>query len=99
MSPHPGGRAGRPKVKRTSPARLPSASCGAPPEVENAYAFGRRREEYPVHSVLRYQCKPGFRQRRAPVVRCRADGQWERPRVECTHGEGPTGGRRALYSG
>uniref|UniRef100_H3BX88 Aggrecan a n=1 Tax=Tetraodon nigroviridis TaxID=99883 RepID=H3BX88_TETNG len=59
------------------------ASCGAPPEVENAYTFGNRREEYPVHSIIRYQCKPGFRQRHAPVVRCRVDGQWEQPQVEC----------------
>uniref|UniRef100_H3CE81 Aggrecan core protein n=1 Tax=Tetraodon nigroviridis TaxID=99883 RepID=H3CE81_TETNG len=63
------------------------ASCGAPPEVENAYTFGNRREEYPVHSIIRYQCKPGFRQRHAPVVRCRVDGQWEQPQVECTDEE------------
>ncbi|XP_054627770.1 aggrecan core protein-like isoform X2 [Dunckerocampus dactyliophorus] len=60
------------------------ASCGAPPEVENAYMFGNRREEYPVNAIIRYHCKPGFRQRYPPVVRCKADGQWEEPRVECT---------------
>lgn len=70
-----------------SPTSLPPVSCGAPPEVENAYMFGKRREEYPAHSIVRYQCRPGFRQRHLPVVRCRADGQWDEPRVECTHGE------------
>nr|XP_057934342.1 aggrecan core protein-like isoform X2 [Doryrhamphus excisus] len=60
------------------------ASCGAPPEVANASTFGSRREEYPVNAIIRYQCKQGFRQRYPPVVRCKADGQWEEPRVECT---------------
>ncbi|XP_067463879.1 aggrecan core protein-like isoform X2 [Thunnus thynnus] len=59
-------------------------SCGAPPEVENAHMFGNRREEYPVNSIIRYQCNPGFTQRHPPVVRCKADGQWEQPQVECT---------------
>lgn len=69
------------------PTFLPSVFCGAPPEVENAHMFGKRREEYPVHSIIRYQCKPGFRQHHPPVVRCRADGRWEKPQVECTDGE------------
>ncbi|XP_056240571.1 aggrecan core protein-like isoform X1 [Seriola aureovittata] len=59
-------------------------SCGAPPEVENAHMFGNKREEYPVNSIIRYQCNPGFKQRHPPVVRCKADGQWEKPQVECT---------------
>ncbi|XP_037835850.1 aggrecan core protein [Kryptolebias marmoratus] len=59
-------------------------SCGAPPEVENAHMFGKRRLEYPVNSIIRYQCNPGFRQRHLPVVRCQADGQWEKPKVQCT---------------
>ncbi|XP_065808430.1 aggrecan core protein [Labrus bergylta] len=59
-------------------------SCGAPPQVENTHMFGTRREEYPVNSIIRYQCNPGFRQRHLPVVRCKADGQWETPQVECT---------------
>lgn len=66
---------------------LPSVSCGAPPEVENAHMFGNRREEYPVNSIIRYQCNPGFTQRHPPVVRCKADGQWEKPQVECRDGE------------
>uniref|UniRef100_A0A3B4V8X5 Aggrecan core protein n=1 Tax=Seriola dumerili TaxID=41447 RepID=A0A3B4V8X5_SERDU len=58
-------------------------SCGAPPEVENAHMFGNKKEEYPVNSIIRYQCNPGFKQRHPPVVRCKADGQWEKPQVEC----------------
>ncbi|XP_041755147.2 LOW QUALITY PROTEIN: aggrecan core protein-like [Coregonus clupeaformis] len=57
--------------------------CGAPPEVENARMFGSRREQYPVGSIIRYQCNPGLTQRHLPVVRCMADGQWEKPQVEC----------------
>ncbi|KAF3833026.1 hypothetical protein F7725_026691 [Dissostichus mawsoni] len=59
-------------------------SCGTPPEVENSHMFGNKREEYPVNSIIRYQCNPGFLQRHPPVVRCKADGQWEEPQVECT---------------
>ncbi|XP_061620994.1 aggrecan core protein-like [Phyllopteryx taeniolatus] len=59
-------------------------ACGAPPEVENAHMFGNRREEYPINSIIRYQCNPGFKQRHAPVVRCKADGQWEKPQMECS---------------
>ncbi|XP_068506545.1 aggrecan core protein-like [Syngnathus scovelli] len=51
-------------------------SCGAPPMVANAHMFGNRREEYPINSIVLYQCNPGFRQRHPPVVRCNADGQW-----------------------
>uniref|UniRef100_A0A3Q2DPI7 Aggrecan core protein n=1 Tax=Cyprinodon variegatus TaxID=28743 RepID=A0A3Q2DPI7_CYPVA len=62
-------------------------SCGAPPVVKHAHTFGKRRLVYPVNSIIRYQCNPGFRQRHLPVVRCQTDGQWEKPRVECTDGE------------
>ncbi|XP_067105095.1 aggrecan core protein-like [Osmerus mordax] len=58
-------------------------SCGSPPVVENARMFGNRKELYPVNSIIRYQCNPGFMQRHLPVVRCLADGQWEKPQVEC----------------
>ncbi|KAM4596327.1 brevican core protein-like [Fundulus diaphanus] len=58
-------------------------SCGTPPVVKNAHMFGNRRSEYPVNSIIRYQCNPGFRQRHLPVVRCQADGQWEEPKVQC----------------
>lgn len=66
---------------------LPPVSCGSPPEVANAHTFGTRREEYPVNSILRYQCDPGFTQRQVPVVRCKADGLWEEPQVQCSPGE------------
>ncbi|KAM6942960.1 aggrecan core protein-like [Xenentodon cancila] len=59
-------------------------SCGAPPAVDHAYTFGKRKLEYPINSIVRYQCKPGFRQRHPPVIRCQADGRWEEPQVECT---------------
>ncbi|MED6262088.1 hypothetical protein ATANTOWER_014327 [Ataeniobius toweri] len=59
-------------------------SCGAPPVVKNAHMFGNRRPKYPVNSIIRYQCNSGFRQRHLPVVRCQADGQWEKSKVECT---------------
>ncbi|XP_058486379.1 aggrecan core protein-like isoform X1 [Solea solea] len=58
--------------------------CGAPPEVENARMFGNRREQYPVNSIIRYQCNAGFKQRHPPVVHCKTDGRWEKPQVECT---------------
>ncbi|XP_036073141.1 aggrecan core protein isoform X2 [Oryzias melastigma] len=58
-------------------------SCGEPPHVENARMFGTKKLEYPVRSIVRYQCNPGFRQRHSPVVHCQADGLWETPRVEC----------------
>ncbi|XP_027869581.1 aggrecan core protein-like isoform X2 [Xiphophorus couchianus] len=58
--------------------------CGAPPVVKNTRMFGNRRSEYPVNSIIRYQCNPGFRQRHLPVVRCQADGNWEKPKVDCT---------------
>ncbi|MEQ2163769.1 hypothetical protein GOODEAATRI_033811, partial [Goodea atripinnis] len=63
---------------------LSAVSCGAPPVVKNAHMFGNRRPKYPVNSIIRYQCNPGFRQRHLPVVRCQADGQWEKSKVECT---------------
>ncbi|XP_068580400.1 brevican core protein-like [Cebidichthys violaceus] len=58
--------------------------CGAPPEVKNAHMFGMKREEYRVNSIIRYQCSPGFAQRHPPTIRCKADGRWEEPQVQCT---------------
>ncbi|CAL8312412.1 unnamed protein product [Gadus morhua 'NCC'] len=58
--------------------------CGAPPTVENAHLIGRRRSHYDIHSVVRYQCSEGFYQRHIPTTRCRADGDWERPKIICT---------------
>ncbi|XP_023807578.1 aggrecan core protein [Oryzias latipes] len=65
-------------------------SCGEPPHVVNAVMFGRKRLEYPVRSIVRYQCNPGFRQRHSPVIRCQADGLWETPRVECVDAKART---------
>ncbi|CAL8281591.1 unnamed protein product [Lota lota] len=58
--------------------------CGAPPTVENAHLIGRRRSHYDIHSAVRYQCSEGFYQRHIPTTRCRADGDWERPKIICT---------------
>uniref|UniRef100_A0A8C7S8W6 Aggrecan core protein n=1 Tax=Oncorhynchus mykiss TaxID=8022 RepID=A0A8C7S8W6_ONCMY len=57
--------------------------CHSPPEVANARPMGSRRDRYPVNSIVRYQCDTGFTQRHPPVVRCRPDGRWEEPQVEC----------------
>ncbi|CDQ82138.1 unnamed protein product, partial [Oncorhynchus mykiss] len=57
--------------------------CHSPPEVANARQMGSRRDRYPVNSIVRYQCDAGFTQRHPPVVRCRPDGRWEEPQVEC----------------
>ncbi|KAM9376688.1 aggrecan core protein [Pholidichthys leucotaenia] len=58
--------------------------CGTPPEVEHARPMGSSRERYPVSSIVRYQCEPGYTQRHLPVIRCMANGQWEEPQTECT---------------
>ncbi|KAJ0028934.1 hypothetical protein NQD34_003931 [Periophthalmus magnuspinnatus] len=62
-------------------------SCGSPPVVSNALPLGGSRERYVAGSVVRYQCEPGFTQRHLPVIRCKDNGQWEEPRVECTTGD------------
>ncbi|MCJ8747334.1 hypothetical protein PDJAM_G00152350 [Pangasius djambal] len=58
-------------------------TCGQPPELGNARWFGTKKERYQVNSIIRYQCNDGFRQRHPPVVRCMADGHWQKPQVEC----------------
>ncbi|KAK3527979.1 hypothetical protein QTP86_013092 [Hemibagrus guttatus] len=58
-------------------------TCGPPPELQNARWFGTKTERYQVNSIIRYQCNDGFRQRHLPVVRCMADGHWQKPQVEC----------------
>lgn len=62
---------------------LISVTCAQPPKVENARMFGNKKERYQVNSVIRYQCSENFTQRHLPVIRCMADGQWEKPRVQC----------------
>ncbi|XP_028287791.1 aggrecan core protein [Parambassis ranga] len=59
-------------------------TCGAPPEVAHARPMGSSRGHYPVNSIVRYQCDPGYTQRHLPVIRCMANGLWEEPQVECT---------------
>ncbi|KAI7814822.1 putative aggrecan core protein [Triplophysa rosa] len=59
------------------------ATCGQPPKVENARMFGNKKDRYQVNSIIRYQCNERFRQRHPPVIRCMADGEWEKPQVEC----------------
>ncbi|XP_025066105.1 neurocan core protein [Alligator sinensis] len=34
--------------------------CGPPPEVDNAFPVGRRKEKYSIHATVRYQCTDGF---------------------------------------
>ncbi|XP_052006021.1 aggrecan core protein-like isoform X2 [Xyrauchen texanus] len=58
-------------------------SCDQPPKVENAKMYGNKKERYQVNSIIRYQCHENFTQRHLPVIRCMADGQWEKPQVEC----------------
>ncbi|XP_029010415.1 aggrecan core protein isoform X2 [Betta splendens] len=61
-----------------------TSTCGAPPEVEHGRRMGPDRERYAVGSTVRYQCEAGYTQRHPPVIRCRGDGRWEEPQVECT---------------
>ncbi|XP_054891487.1 aggrecan core protein [Poeciliopsis prolifica] len=63
--------------------KLGPVMCGAPPEVEHGIAMGSSRGRYPVDSVIRYQCNPGFTQRHLPVIHCMANGEWEKPQVQC----------------
>ncbi|TRY55232.1 hypothetical protein DNTS_032692 [Danionella cerebrum] len=70
--------------------RKATVMCGSPPAVENASLLGRRRSQYEIQSVVRYQCVEGFLQRHTPAVRCRPNGSWERPRILCTKCEPQT---------
>ncbi|XP_048041130.1 aggrecan core protein isoform X1 [Megalobrama amblycephala] len=58
-------------------------TCEHPPKVENARMFGNKKDRYQVNSIIRYQCSENFTQRHLPVIRCMADGQWEKPQVQC----------------
>uniref|UniRef100_A0A4W5R7H9 Brevican n=1 Tax=Hucho hucho TaxID=62062 RepID=A0A4W5R7H9_9TELE len=63
-----------------------TSSCGPPPKVRNASAFGKIRQRYETDAVVRYYCAQGFQQRRNPLVVCLPGGKWEEPQILCIPG-------------
>ncbi|KAJ1080790.1 hypothetical protein NDU88_000981 [Pleurodeles waltl] len=58
-------------------------SCGPPPEVVNALRFGKLKKRYEIGSIVRHRCNDGPFKRKSAIIRCQADGQWEKPKLTC----------------